>query len=305
MRIPRRCAPVALTLVLSLTSSSCLWTHRVILRGGKRVASGAAAPPLQASSLEGLLTRITNLYNAIESFQATVDMTPSVGSVYKGQINEGSGLIKDVTSYVLYHKPDSIRIIGKAPVVRTTEFDMVSHGDLFKVYLVSKNLFVEGSNSAPATSKSVLENLRPEHFLSAMLIRPADSANEVPILEDNTDEENAIYEVHFLRKKPNGEIRPGRVVWFDRLNLSIVRQRLFDENGLILSDTRYAKWQSYNGVMFPSSIDIQRPEDNYGVAMQIVDMKMNVPLTDEQFALAQPEGTQVRKIGESAPGVSK
>src|SRR5579859_3596883 len=182
MRSPRRCAPVALTIALCLFSSSCLWTQRVITRGGKRVASGATAPVLRTSSLQDLLGRITNLYNAIDSFQATVDMTPSVGSVYKGEVNEGSGLIKDVTSYVLYRKSDSIRIIGKAPVVRTTEFDMVSIGDFFKVYLVSKNMFVEGENSAPAQSKSVLENLRPEHFLSAMLIRPADPATETPIL---------------------------------------------------------------------------------------------------------------------------
>jgi outer membrane lipoprotein-sorting protein len=297
MRIPHRCAPVALTLILSLTSSSCLWTHRVILRGGKRVVAGAA-PVLMTSTRENLEKRITNLYNAISSFQATVEMTPSVGSVYKSEITEGSGLIKDVHSYVLFRKPDWIRIIGKAPVVRTTEFDMVSNGDAFKVYLVSKNLFVEGLNSAPATAKTVFENLRPEHFLSAMLIRPTDQANETPILEDLTDEENALYVVHFIRKTANGTFVLGRNVWFDRLNLSILRQKVFDEDGLIVSDTRYSKWQPWNGVMFPSHIDINRPKDGYGVAMEVLDMQMNVPLTDDKFDLPQPEGTQLRHIGD-------
>ena len=80
MRMPRRCAPVALTLVLCLTSSSCLWTHRVILRGGKRVVAGAEPVLLNATRVE-LEQRIANLYNAVNSFQATVEMTPSVGSV--------------------------------------------------------------------------------------------------------------------------------------------------------------------------------------------------------------------------------
>jgi outer membrane lipoprotein-sorting protein len=304
MRIPRRCAPVASILVLCLISSSCTWTHRVILRGGKRVTSGGTAPPLQSSNLDDLLKRITNLYNAINSFQATVNMTPSVGSVYKNEIKEGAGLIKDVTSYVLFRKPDSIRIIGKAPVVRTTEFDMLSLGDNFKVYLVSKNVFVEGANSALTNSKSVLENLRPEHFLSAMLIRPLDPANEIAFLEDKTDEENAIYEVQFVRKVGD-TIKAGRTVWFDRLNLSIIRQMVFDDNGMILSDTRYSKWTAYNRVMFPASIDINRDEDGYGVAMEVVDMKMNTPLTDEQFVLTQPEGSQLRKLGDAVSKAAK
>jgi outer membrane lipoprotein-sorting protein len=301
MRIPHRCAPVTLTLVLCLISSSCLWTHRVILRGGKRVAPGAA-PVLMSSTREGLEVRITNLYNAIDSFQATVDMTPSVGSVYKGEITEGAGLIKDVRSYVLYRKPDLMRIIGKAPVVRTTEFDMVSAGDAFKVYLVSKSMFVEGLNSAPSTSKSVLENLRPEHFLSAMLIRPTDTANEFTIIEDETDEENALYELLFIRKGSDGRYMLGRTVWFDRLNLSIIRQKVFDEEGLILSDTRYSKWQNRNGVMFPTHLDINRWKDGYGVSMEILDMQMNLPLGDDKFELNQPDGTKLRKIGESTSG---
>ena len=300
MRSPRRCAPVALTLALTLVSSSCHWTQRRIFRGGKQVTPGAAAPVEQTATLDELLSRITNLYNPIQSFQATMAMTPSVGSIYRGEIKEGTGLIKDVTSYVLFRKPNGIRIIGKAPVVRTTEFDMVSSGDLFRVYLVSKNLFVEGANSAPAESKNVLENLRPEHFLSAMLIRPLDDKNEIPVLEDTTDEESAIYEVLFLRKGPNGRLILGRNVWFDRISLSIIRQREFDETGRIVSDTRYSKWQPYSAVMFPSHIEINRQKDGYGVAMDVVDMKMNTPLTDEQFVLAQPEGTQLRHIGDTA-----
>lgn len=297
MSFLHRRAPVALVLGLGLVSTSCSWVHKDILRGGKRVVAGAE-PVLLTATRQGLEDRITNLYNAINSFQATVDMTPSVGSVYKSKVDEGSGLIKDVRSYVLYRRASDIRIIGKAPVVRTTEFDMVSMGDSFKVYLTSKNLFVTGLNSAPPTSKAVFENLRPEHFLSAMLIMPTDKANEVPVLEDLTDEENAIYVVHFMKKAPDGTWMLNRNVWFDRLNLSILRQKVFDKEGLILSDTRYGKWQPWNGVMFPSEIEITRPQDNYGVHMQVVDMQMNAEITDDKFVLEQPEGSQLRHIGD-------
>jgi outer membrane lipoprotein-sorting protein len=284
---------VALALILGLASSSCLYTKRVILRHGKKVTA-TTAPKLMTATRDELGARITNLYNAISSFQATVDMTPSVGSVYTSAITE----IKDVRAHVLFRKPADIRILGQYPVVRTTAFDMVSDGTDFKVFLVSKNLFVKGANSAPATSKNKLENLRPDAFLSSMLIQPADPSTEAPALVDATDEENALYILYFARKGPNGEFRGiARGVWFDRIDLSIARQTVYDESGALVSDTRYSKWQPYTGAMFPAHIDINRPKDGYGVVLDVIDMQMNVNLTNDKFILNQPEGSQLQLIG--------
>jgi outer membrane lipoprotein-sorting protein len=288
----RRHVPVALALILGLTTSSCLYTKRVILRRGKKVTA-ATAPALLTATRDELNARIATLYNAINSFQATVDMTPSIGSVYTNSITE----IKDVRAHVLFRKPAEIRILGQYPVVRTTAFDMVSDGTTFKVLLVSKNLFVEGANSEPATSKNKLENLRPEAFLSSMLIRPADPATETPALVDNTDEDNALYILYFIKKVPNGDLLIARSVWFDRIDLSIVRQQVYDEAGALVSDTRYTKWRDFSGVMFPSRIDINRDKDGYGVVLDVLENQMNVTLTDDKFVLNQPEGSQLRAIG--------
>src|SRR5271154_3926254 len=97
---PRRLVPAALAIFLGLTTSSCLFTRRVILRHGRKVTPGSA-PVLRTATRDGLNMRIATLYNAINSFQATVDLTPSVGSVYTGQITE----IKDVHAFVLFRKP--------------------------------------------------------------------------------------------------------------------------------------------------------------------------------------------------------
>jgi outer membrane lipoprotein-sorting protein len=291
MRRLRRHAPVAFALILGLFLSSCLYTKRVILRRNKPV--GGIAPTLLVSTRDELNKRLSDYYNSINSFQATVNMAPSVGSVYTGTITD----IKDVRAYVLFRKPADIRIIGLLPVVRTRAFDMVTDGTNFKVFLSTRNLFVEGANSAPATSKNKLENLRPEAFLSSMLIRPADPGTEKPALVDQTDEDNALYMLNFVRILPDGEVRIARNVWFDRLDLSIVRQEVFDEAGGIVSDTRYSKWQKYNDATFPSHIDINRPGDGYGVAMDVVDMKMNTAVNNDQFVLNRPEGSQLHMIG--------
>lgn len=291
---PRRLGPAVLALVLGLISTSCLWTHRVILRKHPKGATGGAPPQLLNATRDDLNQRIASIYNAISSFQAKAELTPSVGSVYTGQITE----IRDVSAFVLFRKPGYIRIIGNTPVIGTRAFDMVSDGKEFRLSIISKSLFLEGDNNAPPVSKNKLENLRPEAFLSSMLIQPADPAAEFPVLQDFTDEENAFYILSFIKKAPDGSFIIARNVWFDRVeDLSIVRQMVFDPSGEIISDTRYSKWQPYNGVMFPSRIDINRDQDGYGLVMDILEMKMNIELTNEQFVLNQPEGYRLEQIG--------
>lgn len=299
MRQLRRVAPVVLTLVISLFSSSCglLVRSRTILRHGKPVIQGQAQKLLTATKTD-LNERIANLYNPISSFQATVDMTPSVGSVYKGQIKE----IKDVRAFVLFRKLADIRIIGQTPFVRTRAFDMVSNGTTFQLFISTKNLFVQGDNAAPTTSKNSLENLRPDAFLASMMIRPAEP-NESILLMDQTDEEKAEYTLLFLKKGPSGELIASRSVAFDRLDMSITRQLVFDGEGGIVSDTRYAKWQVFDSFSFPAHIDINRPGDGYGVAMDVMQMQMNKTITDDQFILARPEGSQLQVIGANGSGV--
>ena len=289
----RRLAPATLALLLGLFCSSC------IVRGGlrplqrKRDQKTGKVLDLKTATRDELNARIARIYGSIDSFQATVDMTPSVGSVYKGAITE----YKDVRGFVLFRKPGEIRVLAQYPVVRTTAFDMVSNGTDFRFYLVAKNLFVTGSNAAPATSKNTLENLRPDAFLGSMMVRPAEVGVETPVLFDDTDEENATYILLFLRKAPNGDLILGRNVWFDRTDLTIIRQMMFDDDGTILSDTRYGKWKPREGSLFPGHIDINRPKDGYGVVMDVMDVKMNVHLGDDKFVLAQPDGTTLQTIG--------
>ncbi len=297
MRKTHRQVPVTAAILLASLLSSCgvsalFKTTRTIVRHGN---PKLATQTLLVATRDQLNERIARMYSAINSFQSTVDLTPSSGSVYQGRITE----IKDIRAFVLFRKPAEIRIQGQTPVIRSQAFDMVSNGQSFEFFLNSKNLFIQGANDAPAISKNRIENLRPDTFFSSMLIRPADEATEAPVLMDQTDEDNALYLLLFLRKGPGGLVAksPSRSVWFDRLDLSIVRQMVYDEEGAIVSDTRYSKWQQYSGVLFPAHIDINRPKDAYGVVMDVMDMKMNKAMTDDQFVLKKPEGAQLQVVG--------
>ena len=286
-----RHVPAALALILGLVTSSCLVKgNRVVKRNG--VAASQAKPLLVASPAE-LNTRIATVYNAITSFQATVELSASVGSVYKDKITDYT----DVHAFVLFRKPTEIRLLGKLPVVGTTAFDMVSNGSTFKVSLPTSNRFITGENSAPANSKNPLENLRPQALLGPMLIKPLDPDNETMFLEDDTDEMSSSYVLHFVKKEQDGTFTVKRAVWFDRVDLKIRRQREYDPDALITSDTVYKNWTAYNNISFPANIDIKRPKDGYGVAMTVEKMDMNITLPDDKFVLNQPPDAQVQAIG--------
>jgi len=287
MKRSLNCTLAVVVCLLVVFNSSCLVRRRVVTRQGKHDTR-----PLLTATRDDLVQRIRATYQPIHSFTVTLDMTPSLGSVYKGEINE----FPSVRGYVIFRKPDDIRIIGLDPVIHSRAFDMVSTGKDFHLSLPSKSLFIEGRNDIPANSKNKIENLRPAAFLQAMLILPPDPATEMAVIEDDTDEEHAFFVLLILRKQQE-PVLIDRAVYFDRLTLQIVRQKAFDASGLTVSDTRYSNWKNFNGVSFPSSIDINRPEDGYGVVMQLVNMKMNNEVTDDKFELKKPEGAQLKVIG--------
>jgi hypothetical protein len=200
----------------------------------------------------------------------------------------------------MFRRPDDIRIIGQDPVIHSTLFDMVSTGNNFRVSLPTKSQFVEGVNDAPAVSKNKIENLRPAAFLTSLMIMPPD-ASDLTLMEDDTNETKAVYIVQIVHR--NGDqLRLMRNIYFDRYTLDINRQKTFDPNGYATSDTKYAAWKSFNGIPFPTAIDIQRPQDGYELVLTVLNMKINTPeVTTEKFVLNQPPGYTLKVLG-SAPG---
>jgi outer membrane lipoprotein-sorting protein len=291
--MPRRRTRALLLLIClsALDFSGCFVRRRIITRKG-----GNATPVLITADKQTLIDRVAAAYRAIQSFSATVDMTPALGSSEKSKITE----YKDVRGYILFRKAADIRVIGLYPVVRNKAFDMVSNGTDFRLYLPAKNRFVTGSNQLIGNSPNKIENLRPQHFLEALLVSPM-QPDEKAELVNLTDEDNAVYILHFVRLGPGGEILPSRSVWFSRINLHVARQIVYDPAGNILTDARYSDWQNYDGLSFPKIVDITRPQDEYAVVLTVVKMEINRGVSDDKFVLEQPEGTQLQVLGQPAP----
>jgi outer membrane lipoprotein-sorting protein len=279
--------------LISLGFSSCVVRRRVITR---KATGGKTAANLRVADEASLLDSIARHYEAVHDFSATVDMTPALGTAEKSQITE----YKDVTGYILFSKPANIHIIGLYPVIRSKAFDMASTGADFKLYLPSRNLFLTGSNEIGKPSANKIENLRPQFFLDAMLVRPVDAVNYKVVTTNMTDEDGAYYIVHEIRQIANGDLQMHRTLWFNRLDLLLARQLIFDPNGNILTDVRYSEWKPWDNVPFPKHIDFNRPQDGIGVVLDIQKMDINKGVSDDKFVLRQPEGSRLQVVGQSS-----
>jgi outer membrane lipoprotein-sorting protein len=277
-----------LALCLCVLLMSCLARRRVITRNGKNTVQ-----KLMTADKQELARRVAAQYAAIQDLSATVDMVPALGSAEKSKITE----YKDVRAYILFRKPADIRLIGLYPLVRNKAFDMVSNGATFRLYIPARNRFLTGKNEITADSPNKLENLRPQHFLEALLVRPL-QPDEKPVVENLTDEDNAAYILELVRSQPDGELLLSRSVWFERLTLQMARQIIYDDAGNILTDARYSGWQLYDGVPFPKHIEINRPRDEYAVVITVLKMDIDKGVTADKFVLEQPEGTQLQVVGE-------
>ena len=60
-------------------------------------------------------------------------------------------------------------------------------------------------------------------------------------------------------------------------------------------------FKNYTGLTFPSVTRVWRPQEEYSVSITIEKLNINQPLTDEQFALSQPPGSQLQRLDNATP----
>jgi hypothetical protein len=254
---------------------------------------------LKEASQSVLIDNINQQAEKIRSLQATVDIDTSAGGAKKGHVTD----YKEIRGYVLARKPAMLHMIGLLPIVRTTAFDMVSNGQDFKLWIPPKNRFVVGRNDVQTrNTDQPMESIRPQDIYNALLIQPIDPEREIAVLEN--DEEilhdakghrvlQDDYELIVIRKTGNSAGVLSRKIVFSRVDLQPHRQYIYDEQARLVTDAKYANYKDYDGVSFPSRIEIFRPQEEYDITLNMLKLEMNKALRDDQFALEQPPGAVV------------
>jgi len=285
---------------LAVISGGC---HGKIVTGHTIVAQ---RPVAKDATRDELLEAYNQMARGRKTLNATVELKPTAGSKYSGVIDE----YHEVKAFLLAGRPAEIRVIGQAPVVGTTVFDMASDGETFRVSIPSKKKFLVGQVAVERTSSKPIENLRPHHLLDALLWPEILKAESVTMREFN-DENARYYVLTVLRGGYQVEVL--REIWFDRSDLQVARLLTFGPKGVLLSDVRLADWQppdnaagqgaaatpSNGAVAFPRAIRIERPHDDYKLDLQITKITLNEEIPAERFKLEQPEGAELVHVGDA------
>jgi outer membrane lipoprotein-sorting protein len=269
------------------------------LRTSHPIKMRTSTATLREATLEQLLENINSNAAKLQTLKATVDIDSSVLEQKKEKVTDNP----QIAGYILMRKPDMLRMIGLVPVVHNHAFDMVTNGKKFEFAIPPRNKFYVGSDQQPQKpSPDPLLNLRPQHISDALLLKPIDPEKEIVVLEHTTeivkdpkthkDAEQDAYTVQVIDHDESGPFLSRKIV-FSRTDLMPHEQYIYDRQGRLVTYARYENFANKAGVMFPGIISIQRPIEGYSITISIVKLDVNVPLTDDQFVLTQPPGSQL------------
>ena len=296
MKLPR--LPILAVTALLLSATGCLFRTRTV---EVRLSNAK----LQTATQQELIDRLNHDAAQIKTLNATVDIDTEVGGEKRGKVTQ----FKEIRGYVLVRKPNMLRMIGLYPIVRNKAFDMVSDGQEFKLSVPATNKFYIGHNQSVKDSSNPLDTIRPQALYDALLLRQVDPQNEIAVMETSTemvvDSQNkklvkqANYVLDVIRKTDQGWILARKVV-FDRTNLRPHQQITYNDQGDPVTEARYQLFKDYDGVQYPGLIDIKRPQEEYDIRLIMVKLVLNQPITEDQFALQQPIGSELVNLDERA-----
>jgi len=275
--------------------TGCLVHHHTVLRV-------SAAAVVQNATVDQLVKQVNAQFDAVESLNASVDFTASVGGATTGNVTDYNGW----SGYILLRKPADMRVLLLLPVLHTRAMDMVSDGTNFKMLIPPKNKAIEGTETITVPSKNPLENLRPSIFLDSLLVRgvSADelvsltSDTQVLVSEDNKHAtELSDYDLNVLRRKgTSNELQTLRVIHINRTTLLPYRQDIYDDQGRLVTTALYDNYQTFGDKQFPTVLTIKRPVDELEIRMTVSKLIANQKMEDNQFELKIPDNITVQKM---------
>jgi hypothetical protein len=105
------------------------------------------------------------------------------------------------------------------------------------------------------------------------------------------------YIMTIIHADKNGPPWIERKIYFSREDFSVQKQVLFDHEGNAATVGTYNNYAvDANGISFPRIIKIERPHEQYSLQLGVLKANINAPLTDDQFLLPRPEGSDLQVL---------
>ncbi|MBB6145730.1 outer membrane lipoprotein-sorting protein [Silvibacterium bohemicum] len=257
---------------------------------------------VMTATADQLVKTINDGCDDIHSLTATVDFLATEGGPRKGK----ERTFTSFSGYIVLRKPESLRVIGLVPVLRTKAFDMATDGTTFKLLIPHYNKAIEGPNTVTKESSNTLENFRPNVFSDSLLIKCISPDDLVTLTSETKTQldikskqmvEKPEYDLTVVRRKENSqELTPERVIHFSRIDLQPFQVDIYDPKGAIQTIATYGPLQTFGATKFPGTITIKRPLEELQIGITFSKLTVNLPLQDNQFDLDIPKGVTVQKL---------
>ncbi len=218
-------------------------------------------------------------------------------------------------------RPDKIRLIIQAPLVKQKIAEMVSESNRFKVALYKQSpSFLIGTNDADYgmwreklgdKARSGLVEARPFHFTEALMMRPLslndrrfvysieeallDEPDPTPKAPKGSRILRSFYVISEVEIVEAGVSHTRRRFWFDRTNgARFIRQQIFDAKGELATEVQYYDYKKLSESsqdLWPSVILLSRPHDGYSARLLFSDQnfELNPELPPAAFVLENTE----------------
>lgn len=257
---------------------------------------------------EQLLGEI-NRFAKVSSVHAKMDLSFEDNSYAETGLTEK---YKTADGDLVIQRPSDISLKVQVPIIKLDIAQMTSNGTNFRIAVLNdggdgKNKkFIVGSNNVDYAKlkesgkseklsegdkellkkASAFANMRPQHFIDALLVRPTDSEHtylQSQIVEDEVDPTarkksptarvlRGYYLLDELTKNANGDLAVTRRFWFDRVGgIRLARQQIFDAGGEIESDIVYGKQGNLSDnpdySNLPLRVEVSRPKEKYKMSL--------------------------------------
>ncbi len=290
----RRAVPALLLALLPTLTGCLIRTHSV--------RRSQTADVVMNASLGQLLTQVNQRFEAIQTISATIEIVATMGGAHTGEVKQ----YPSFSGYLFLRKPEDMRVVLLLPFIRTRAMDMVSDGKSFKLLIPPQSRAIVGTSDVTEPSKNGLENLRPSVFFDSLLVRGLETNQIVSMTQDvrliePENKKNALieepdYELAILGQPEGDTAKTYRVIHIGRTTLEPYQQDIYDATGHIATRAFYSNYQTYGEIRFPSKIVIDRPRDQYKLAMTITKLTFNEKLDNDSFDLPIPENVAVRVV---------
>jgi outer membrane lipoprotein-sorting protein len=281
-RLLRAAAPLALLLL-----AGCSY----FVPTKRRLPIPISPPNVQTATPDELVKLVNQRWDAVKSLTATVEIT-------------AHDLAKDYPScrgFIVMRKPNMLRVAGT--YFGEKIFDMTSDGSHFTLVISQKNLAIKGPNTVTERSANEWENLRPNFFADAIVVRGLDPDNEYMAASDSETVEDAAkkhlytepeYVLSIMRRKNDRENLPVRTVTFHRDDMLPYDQYVYDNDGVLETQVFYSNYTTFSAGKYPSKVVIKRPREGIELDLAVEQVHENVDLPAGEFDVPIPDGAKVR-----------